>query len=48
LNIRPLGDRIIVKNFEEEAKTACGIYIVERQLKKTSAGRSSFSQKKAR
>jgi len=38
LNIRPLWDRIIVKKFEEEAKTACVMYIPERQPRKNLSG----------
>jgi len=48
LNIRPLRDRIIVKKLEEEAKTACGMYIPERQPRKNLSGEKWLPQGKAR
>jgi co-chaperonin GroES (HSP10) len=38
MNIRPLQDCITVTKHEEGAKTACGIYIPERQPRKNHSG----------
>ena len=38
MNIRPLGDRIVVRRLEEETKTAGGIYIPDSATEKPSEG----------
>ena len=38
MNIRPLGDRIIVRRVEETTKTAGGIYIPDSATEKPSEG----------
>ena len=38
MNIRPLGDRVIVRRVEEETKTAGGIYIPDSATEKPSEG----------
>jgi chaperonin GroES len=38
MNIRPLGDRIIVEPLEQEEKTASGIYIPETAKEKPQEG----------
>ena len=38
MNIRPLGDRVIVRRVEEETKTASGIYIPDSATEKPSEG----------
>jgi len=38
VNIRPLGDRVIVRRVEEETKTAGGIYIPDSATEKPSEG----------
>lgn len=38
MNIRPLGDRVLVRRFEEETKTAGGIYIPDSATEKPSEG----------
>ncbi len=38
MNIRPLGDRIVVRRLEEETKTAGGIYIPDSAAEKPSEG----------
>jgi chaperonin GroES len=38
VNIRPLGDRIVVRRLEEETKTAGGIYIPDSATEKPSEG----------
>lgn len=38
MNIRPLGDRIVVRRIEEETKTAGGIYIPDSATEKPSEG----------
>lgn len=38
MNIRPLGDRIVVRRVEEETKTAGGIYIPDSATEKPSEG----------
>jgi len=38
VNIRPLGDRIVVRRLEEETKTAGGIYIPDSAAEKPSEG----------
>ena len=38
MKIRPLGDRVLVKQEESEAKSAGGIYIPETAQEKTQAG----------
>ncbi len=38
MNIRPLGDRIVVRRLEEEKKTAGGIYIPDSATEKPSEG----------
>ncbi len=39
MNIRPLGDRIVVRRLEEETKTAGGIYIPDSATEKPSEGK---------
>ena len=39
VNIRPLGDRIVVRRLEEETKTAGGIYIPDSATEKPSEGK---------
>ncbi|MCN4144012.1 MAG: co-chaperone GroES [Thiohalomonas sp.] len=38
MNIRPLGDRIVVRRLEEETKTTGGIYIPDSATEKPSEG----------
>ena len=38
MNIRPLGDRLIVRRVEEETKTASGIYLPDSATEKPSEG----------
>ncbi len=38
MNIRPLGDRVVVRRLEEETKTAGGIYIPDSAAEKPSEG----------
>ena len=38
MNIRPLGDRVIVRRVEEETRTASGIYIPDSATEKPSEG----------
>jgi chaperonin GroES len=38
VNIRPLGDRIVVRRLEEETKTAGGIYIPDSATEKPAEG----------
>ena len=38
MNIRPLGDRLVVRRLEEETKTAGGIYIPDSATEKPSEG----------
>lgn len=38
MNIRPLGDRVVVRRLEEETKTAGGIYIPDSATEKPSEG----------
>ncbi len=38
MNMRPLGDRVIVRRVEEETKTAGGIYIPDSATEKPSEG----------
>ncbi len=38
MNIRPLGDRVIVRRVEEETRTAAGIYIPDSAAEKPSEG----------
>lgn len=38
MNIRPLGDRIVVRRLEEETQTAGGIYIPDSATEKPSEG----------
>ncbi|MCK5697642.1 MAG: co-chaperone GroES [Gammaproteobacteria bacterium] len=38
MNIRPLGDRLVVRRIEEETKTAGGIYIPDSATEKPSEG----------
>lgn len=38
MNIRPLGDRVIVRRVEEETRTASGIYIPDSAAEKPSEG----------
>ena len=38
MNIRPLGDRLIVRRVEEETKTASGIYLPDSAQEKPSEG----------
>jgi len=38
VNIRPLGDRLIVRRVEEETKTASGIYLPDSATEKPSEG----------
>ncbi len=39
MNIRPLGDRVVVRRLEEETKTAGGIYIPDSATEKPSEGK---------